>query len=388
MSERASSDAWDAMLMFDVGDTFVPTYHLPEHRRADAVATAEFIVGELNRAGLAAMTLGDRDLALGRKALEALAKRAEFPIVAANLVDSATRAPIFDPGVIVEAGGVKVGVIGLMSAAAALRVLKPTAGAQADLLVTDPAAAAAATAAELTAKGAQLLVALSHLGEPEQAQVAAAVPKLRLFLGGQSASARGETRAVGDAVAVGGGQKGKYVAITPLHLLAANGAGGALVDREAKARAERRLERAERRVRRLEERLAKAKAPKTKGAEPPDAGASSQRPARRSPAEMTQRQLASARAQFEAVRRELEGLPAVDGSANWVAHEMVPLSKKVADDAEVKAAVDAFLAAHPSASPASRARPRGRAAPKAPGSRPRQIKRRPPGTRRPPATGR
>jgi 5'-nucleotidase len=98
-------------------------------------------------------------------ALKAAAARARFPFLAANIVDAATGKPVQWPNVapsaLVEAAGVRVGIIGLMTETG----LRQTLAAHAEGLATLPlAATTAAEASALRARGADIVVLAAHAG--------------------------------------------------------------------------------------------------------------------------------------------------------------------------------------------------------------------------------
>lgn len=75
---------------------------------------AELVLEQMEAQGTVAMAVGERDLSLGlaylQKATRARSKK--MKLLSANLVDKAGKAP-FAPSMVVEAGGLKVGVVGV-----------------------------------------------------------------------------------------------------------------------------------------------------------------------------------------------------------------------------------------------------------------------------------
>ncbi len=74
-------------------------------------ARAKFILSVMERLGTRVMAVGQRDLSAGLTFLEALAKTSKVKLLSANLQKSGKRA--FDASVVIDAGGVKVGIVGL-----------------------------------------------------------------------------------------------------------------------------------------------------------------------------------------------------------------------------------------------------------------------------------
>ena len=74
-------------------------------------ARAAFILGVMEQLGTRAMAVGQRDLSAGLPFLQGLAKTSKVKLLSANLQRGGKR--VFDSGVVIDAGGVKVGLIGL-----------------------------------------------------------------------------------------------------------------------------------------------------------------------------------------------------------------------------------------------------------------------------------
>jgi 2',3'-cyclic-nucleotide 2'-phosphodiesterase (5'-nucleotidase family) len=85
-------------------------------RREDAVVRqrAELVLEQMEAQGTVAMAVGERDLSLGLAWLQKATggRNKKMKLLSANLVDKAGKAP-FAPSMVVEAGGLKVGVVGM-----------------------------------------------------------------------------------------------------------------------------------------------------------------------------------------------------------------------------------------------------------------------------------
>lgn len=117
-------------------------------------ARARLVLQAYHRMGLDAVTLGERDLALGLPALRALGAETKVPIVAANLVDGDGRPP-FPGDIVVQTGTLDLGVFGILD----LGTERTPDG----VTLTDPTAAARAAVRSLRAHGARLVVGLFHV---------------------------------------------------------------------------------------------------------------------------------------------------------------------------------------------------------------------------------
>jgi hypothetical protein len=132
----------------------------------------DLVLASYRRLGVDAVTLGERELAAfpDPKALRKTFQAAHVAVVLANLVDAKGK-PAFPPSVLVDAGGVKVGILGVSEPGDEVR------GALARAGYAMPAAADAARAAahDLRARGAAFVVALVNVaaGCARAAEIAA-----------------------------------------------------------------------------------------------------------------------------------------------------------------------------------------------------------------------
>lgn len=100
--------------MLDGGDLYFSRPLLGAEALPGEKIRAQAIVAAFNRNGTDAITIGEYDLAAGVGFLKALADSARFPFLSANLTDENGR-PIFSPFVVVEKGGLKLGLVGATS---------------------------------------------------------------------------------------------------------------------------------------------------------------------------------------------------------------------------------------------------------------------------------
>ena len=162
-----------AVLLIDGGDIFQGTL---ESNLGEGAA----VVAAYNALGYAAATVGNHEFDFGpvgtattpqaptddpRGALKARAAEARFPFLAANLIDTATGAPPqwpnVQPAVVVDAAGIKVGIVGVMT----LRALSATiAGNVGGLSVAPLADTIRTQATALRAKGAEVVIVAAHAG--------------------------------------------------------------------------------------------------------------------------------------------------------------------------------------------------------------------------------
>jgi len=156
------------MVLLDAGDAFQGTLE-------SNLNEGEAVVDAYGALGYDAMAIGNHELDYGpvgpdvtprrpgddpRGALFARIKQARFPMVSANLADTGGR-PIARPSVIVDRGGIKIGIIGLTT----VDTPQSTIAANFDGLHMLPLVEIAnAEAARLRAEGAQIVLITVHAG--------------------------------------------------------------------------------------------------------------------------------------------------------------------------------------------------------------------------------
>lgn len=199
------------VLLVDAGDTWQDFRLL-----RTAVWGAEETVAWMNRVGYTAMALGNHDLYFGPERLAALSTQAEFPLLCANLVPSpGMRAP-FVPYTIVSCDGLRVAVIGLITAEYLPYGEFPW------LRYADPAAALAAALEGIIGR-ADLVLVLAHLPVAEARRIAQTVPGVDLFVTGHSHEETPEPIRVGETLIVQAGAFGRALGRLRLDLDPASG---------------------------------------------------------------------------------------------------------------------------------------------------------------------
>ncbi|HEY0711086.1 MAG TPA: multiheme c-type cytochrome, partial [Polyangia bacterium] len=162
---KALKTSGGGLLHVDVGDAFLPTT-LPDGSnpkdpapdQGEVLRRARLIAGGLGKLRLDAFVPGEADLSLGWKTFRQLVQAAKLPVLLANLEDGKGRRP-FEGSRIVTTGGIRVGIFGVLDLPEAQRKSLTDAG----MALTDPAAAAQASASALRHNGAEVVVGLLHL---------------------------------------------------------------------------------------------------------------------------------------------------------------------------------------------------------------------------------
>ncbi len=161
-----------AVLLVDSGDTFQGDIE-------SNLSEGALVVDAYNAMGYTAEAVGNHDFDFGsvdspaarqvsgdlRGALKARAVQARYPFLAANLIDDATGRPVewpnVRPSVMVDAAGIKVGLVGVMT----FDALRSTIVANVQGLGIAPLAPTiVAEASKLRAAGAEVVIVVSHAG--------------------------------------------------------------------------------------------------------------------------------------------------------------------------------------------------------------------------------
>jgi hypothetical protein len=178
-----------------------------------AELTAATMVEGLGKIGYDALNLGRTDLLLPPALLRSVAAEAPFPLLSANVVDAAGKAP-FKGWMVKKAGGLRVGVFGITGSQ---QLGSPPLPGR-DLVVQDPVAASRAAVAELR-RSSQLVIALSQLGIEEDALLARQVPGIDVILGGFTRQTTPTPRIEGSTLILHAGSKGMHVGRLELQVI-------------------------------------------------------------------------------------------------------------------------------------------------------------------------
>ena len=162
-----------AVLLLDAGDTF-------ESGIASNISEGALVVDAYNALGYDALAIGNHEFDYGavddaslepggtpdmRGALKAMAARARFPFLAANLIDAATgrvvQWPNVRPSTLVDAAGLQVGIVGVMTRYGLTRTIAANVQGL-DTTALEPAVESEAR--RLRRRGADLVLVLTHAG--------------------------------------------------------------------------------------------------------------------------------------------------------------------------------------------------------------------------------
>ncbi len=159
--KKAFLAAGAEVILLDAGDTL---HGLPFAN----LIHGESIVALMNLAGYDAMTPGNHDFNYGSETLFNLSKTMKFPILSSNVTNKSNSSDFLEDHITIDKNGVTYGIFGLSTPETAYKTNPKNV---ATIEFQDPVAAATKEVAELKAEGADVIIALSHLGTDESTEV-------------------------------------------------------------------------------------------------------------------------------------------------------------------------------------------------------------------------
>lgn len=153
-----------------------------------------------------AMAIGNHEFDFGQSNVAKLVERAKFPVLSANIFWTDGR-PFARASTVIDANGLKVGVIGLTTNETP-RTTFPT---NVEGLTFDDPVNAAKYAVPVLVPHCDILVALTHLGIPEDRRLAAAVPGIDVIVGGHTHAKLITPERVGNTVIVQAQDYGRFL---------------------------------------------------------------------------------------------------------------------------------------------------------------------------------
>lgn len=194
------------VLLLDAGDTVSDTM-------IGMTSRGEAVIELMNALGYDAMTIGNHELDFGTEGLRSLIRKANFPILAANIREQGTEKLFARPYVIQQLGPLKVGILGIAYPNTALTTAHENV---ADIEFDEPAPAARHFIQQMRQAGAGIVVVLSHLGLSADIQLAGAVSDIDVIVGGHSHNRITEPKRVGNTLVVQAGAHGSDLGMLEL----------------------------------------------------------------------------------------------------------------------------------------------------------------------------
>ncbi|MCL2202762.1 MAG: 5'-nucleotidase C-terminal domain-containing protein [Defluviitaleaceae bacterium] len=169
----------------------------------------------MNAAGYRLMVTGNHEYNYGIDRLLELENYADFAFLAANVAWRATGELVFDAYEIIEIDGVRVGFFGLATPETPIRTHPNNV---VDLTFGDPIAAARLAVSTLQTAGAEVIVAITHLGLDGNAviDVAEAVAGIHVIIDGHCHTELPTGRRVGDVLIAQTGEHGANLGVVEI----------------------------------------------------------------------------------------------------------------------------------------------------------------------------
>lgn len=198
IQEARAAAAPGSVLLLDAGDTIGDTML--------AVQTeGRALIEAMNAAGYDAMVVGNHEPDFTAAKLRSRIAEARFPVLAANISLRSTGALFTRPYVLREVNGIKVGILGLAYPNTPLTSAKKNVEA---LRFGEAVEAARKYVPRLRREGAQIVVALTHLGLSADKNLAEKVDGIDVIVGGHSHNRMKEALRVGRTLIVQAGAHG------------------------------------------------------------------------------------------------------------------------------------------------------------------------------------
>jgi len=196
----------------DSGDLLYPSgydiFALAQKDKELTALKADLYLNTYNLMRYDAFTPGEVDLSWGVAELKKMGKKAKFPVLLANLQDRKTRKPVFQPYVIKEMGGIRVGLLGLLSDRFAGSL---TAKDKEAVQLAEPMEVARQVIAELKKKQCKVIIAVAHMEESEQKKLAETFREVYFVVSGHTRGLKRQPVELHNAQILTVGTRGEYL---------------------------------------------------------------------------------------------------------------------------------------------------------------------------------
>ncbi|MGC9348602.1 MAG: bifunctional metallophosphatase/5'-nucleotidase [Anaerolineae bacterium] len=189
------------VLAFDCGDTIHGTH-------AAVKSQGQALVPILNAVGFEAMT-AHWEFAYGPQRLKGIVDQLGYPMLAINCYDEATDELAFDPYWVVEAAGLRVGVIGI--AATIVDKVMPRSFSEGVYFTLGNEELPGYIDKLRTQEQVDLIVLISHLGFPQEMKLAREVDGIDVLLSGHTHNRIYRPAVVNDTIVIQSGCHGSFV---------------------------------------------------------------------------------------------------------------------------------------------------------------------------------
>jgi len=204
------------LLMVDAGDFLFKKYvtPIPETDAKMASEKARVLLDAFGLMGCSALGIGDDDLSLGKDVLVEMSKKVGVPFLSANLVEEESGKLLFEPYLVKEVAGLRIGLFSLLSP----DLLGPSDPRRKGLTIRPPVETAQGIIKELQPK-TDLILLLSHLGYPKDVELAQSVSGIHVIAGSHTGIQLTNPPIIKNTILLQTPPKGMYVGRLDLSLL-------------------------------------------------------------------------------------------------------------------------------------------------------------------------
>jgi hypothetical protein len=164
------------ILNLDAGNLFFSKKPLNKIEKNEFLLKSQYILKAYNQIGLDVLNIGEKDLIFGIDAITKLKKKSSFAFISANILNKNRNVPVFEPYVIKEIYGKKLGIIGLCGQADSLSP---------EISIEDPFKTAAKWVELITDK-CDYIILLSALGLENDKKLAGQIKGISLIISAKS----------------------------------------------------------------------------------------------------------------------------------------------------------------------------------------------------------
>lgn len=204
--KREKAEVPEGSLVLNAGD-------IAEGTMISYLSKGGVVSESLAQIGCDAIEPGNHDFAWGQPTMRSMLSQVNAPIVCANL-EQAEGHEFAQPYVIREVNGVKVGILGLSTDVSNFTTDDKIEGLQ----YKDPIETAQQYIPQMKKDGAEVVIALSHIGVEQDRLLAKACPDIDVIVGGHTHTELPEGEYVGSTLIVQSGYKGQFVGEVDLDL--------------------------------------------------------------------------------------------------------------------------------------------------------------------------
>jgi hypothetical protein len=168
------------LLLLDSGDLLFHDHEYGDNPDISLAVQGKKIIEAYNAMGWTALGLGEKDFALGTDYLKDLAKTADFPFLAANVLDAKTNKCVFEPYTVVKVNGFRIGITSVIGKDTDFKAKRLE---ELGITLADPEDSLAAALGELESKS-DFIVVLAHTGTDDAKALAKSFDAIDLVIVG------------------------------------------------------------------------------------------------------------------------------------------------------------------------------------------------------------